>query len=82
MVPAKRFERPWIARLSVVLARVGGAGFKAGDRAVDCGSWGCRSEVRLDALTAAKGGKPPRISHVACIAHARRELFKVYGGCC
>ena len=31
-----------------------------------------------DALTAAKGGKPPRISHVACMAHARRELFKVY----
>jgi transposase len=31
-----------------------------------------------DALTAARGGKPPRISHVACMAHARRELFKVY----
>jgi transposase len=31
-----------------------------------------------DALTAAKGGKPPAITHVACMAHARRELFKVY----
>jgi transposase len=31
-----------------------------------------------DALTTAKGGKPPRILHVACWAHARRELFKVY----
>jgi len=31
-----------------------------------------------DALTAAKSGKPPRITHVACWAHARRELFKVY----
>ena len=31
-----------------------------------------------NALTAAKGGKPPRITHVACMAHARRELFKVY----
>jgi transposase len=30
-----------------------------------------------DALTAAKGGMPP-ITHVACMAHARRELFKVY----
>ena len=30
-----------------------------------------------DALTAAKGGTPP-ITHVACMAHARRELFKVY----
>src|SRR3712207_3849564 len=30
------------------------------------------------ALTAAKGGKPPRIAHVACWAHARRELFKAY----
>ena len=29
-------------------------------------------------LTAAKGGKPPQITHVACMAHARRELFKVY----
>jgi len=31
-----------------------------------------------DALTTGKGGKPPRIRHVACMAHARRELFKVY----
>ena len=31
-----------------------------------------------DALTAAKGGKPSAITHVACMAHARRELFKVY----
>jgi hypothetical protein len=31
-----------------------------------------------NALTAAKGGKPPQITHVACMAHARRELFKVY----
>jgi transposase len=31
-----------------------------------------------DALTAAKGGKPTQITHVACMAHARRELFKVY----
>ena len=30
------------------------------------------------ALTTAKGGTPPRIIHVACWAHARRELFKVY----
>ncbi|HEY8610086.1 MAG TPA: IS66 family transposase [Roseomonas sp.] len=29
-------------------------------------------------LTAAKGGKPQPIIHVACMAHARRELFKVY----
>ena len=31
-----------------------------------------------DALTTGKGGKPPRIRHVACMAHARRELFKVH----
>jgi transposase len=31
-----------------------------------------------DALTAAKGGKPQPITHVACMAHARRELFKVH----
>jgi transposase len=31
-----------------------------------------------NALTAAKGGKPQPISHVACMAHARRELFKVH----
>ncbi len=31
-----------------------------------------------NALTAAQGGKPQLISHVACMAHARRELFKVY----
>lgn len=31
-----------------------------------------------NALTAAKDGKPQPISHVACMAHARRELFKVY----
>jgi transposase len=31
-----------------------------------------------DALTAAKGSKPPPITHIACMAHARRELFKVY----
>jgi transposase len=31
-----------------------------------------------NALTAAKGGKPQPITHVACMAHARRELFKVY----
>ena len=31
-----------------------------------------------NALTAAKGGKPQPIRHVACMAHARRELFKVY----
>ena len=31
-----------------------------------------------DALMAAKGGKPPPITHAACMAHARRELFKVY----
>ena len=30
------------------------------------------------ALTAAKGGKPQPITHVACMAHARRELFKVH----
>lgn len=29
-------------------------------------------------LTAAKGGKPQPIIHVACMAHARRELFKAY----
>ena len=31
-----------------------------------------------DALTTAKGGRPQRITHVACMAHARRQLFKVY----
>jgi transposase len=31
-----------------------------------------------DALTAATGGKPQRITHVACWAHARRRLFEVY----
>ncbi len=31
-----------------------------------------------DALTGAKGGKPQRITHVACMAHARRRLFEVY----
>ncbi|WP_241671431.1 IS66 family transposase [Dankookia rubra] len=31
-----------------------------------------------DAPTAAKGGKPPAITHVTCMAQARRELFKVY----
>jgi transposase len=31
-----------------------------------------------DALTTAKGGRPPGITHVACMAHARRELFKVH----
>jgi transposase len=31
-----------------------------------------------DALTAAKGSRPQRITHVACMAHARRRLFDVY----
>jgi transposase len=31
-----------------------------------------------NALTAAKGGKPQPITYIACMAHARRELFKVY----
>jgi transposase len=31
-----------------------------------------------NALTTARGGKPQPITHVACMAHARRELFKVY----
>src|SRR3712207_6801855 len=31
-----------------------------------------------DALTAAEGGKVQRITHVACMAHARRRLFEVY----
>jgi transposase len=31
-----------------------------------------------DALTAATGGRPQRITHVACMAHARRRLFEVY----
>ena len=53
MAPAVRFERPWFARLSVVWARAGGAGFfKADHWAADCGSWGCGSEVRL--------GHPPQ----------------------
>jgi transposase len=30
-----------------------------------------------DALTA-KAGRPPRITHVACMAHARRRLFEVH----
>jgi hypothetical protein len=31
-----------------------------------------------DALTAAKDGKAQPITHVACMAHARREMFKVH----
>lgn len=31
-----------------------------------------------NALTAVKSDKPRRITHVACMAHARRELFKVH----
>jgi hypothetical protein len=31
-----------------------------------------------DALTGAKDGRPSQITHVACMAYARRELFKVY----
>ena len=31
-----------------------------------------------NALTAAKGSEPPRITHVACWAHARRRLFEVF----
>jgi transposase len=31
-----------------------------------------------DALTTAKAGRPQRITHVACMAHARRRLFEVY----
>jgi transposase len=31
-----------------------------------------------DALTLPRGNKPPRISHVACWAHARRRLFEVF----
>jgi transposase len=31
-----------------------------------------------DALTTTKGGRPQRITHVACMAHARRRLFEVY----
>jgi hypothetical protein len=31
-----------------------------------------------DALTATKESKPQRITHVACMAHARRRLFEVY----
>jgi transposase len=30
------------------------------------------------ALSAPKNGKPQRITHVACMAHARRRLFEVY----
>ena len=30
------------------------------------------------ALTLPRGNKPPRITHVACWAHARRRLFEVY----
>jgi hypothetical protein len=31
-----------------------------------------------DALTLPRGNTPPRITHVACWAHARRRLFEVY----
>jgi transposase len=31
-----------------------------------------------NALTLPRGNKPPRITHVACMAHARRRLFEVY----
>jgi transposase len=31
-----------------------------------------------DALTLPRGNKPPRITHVACMAHARRRLFEVH----
>ncbi len=31
-----------------------------------------------DALTKAKGGRPQRVTHVACMAHARRRLFEVF----
>ena len=31
-----------------------------------------------DALYRSKGGKVPKITHVACMAHARRHLFDVY----
>jgi transposase len=31
-----------------------------------------------DALYKPKDGKPPKITHVACMAHARRHLFEVY----
>lgn len=31
-----------------------------------------------DALYRANGAKPPRITHVACLAHARRKLFDVF----
>jgi transposase len=30
------------------------------------------------ALTKAKGGRPQRVTHVACMAHARRRLFEVF----
>jgi transposase len=30
------------------------------------------------ALTMPRGNKPPRITHVACMAHARRRLFEVF----
>ena len=30
------------------------------------------------ALCRPKGNKPPRITHVACIAHARRKFFEVF----
>ena len=31
-----------------------------------------------DALTQPRGNRPPQITHVACMAHARRKLFEVY----
>jgi transposase len=31
-----------------------------------------------DALTQPRGNRPPRITHVACMAHARRKLFDVF----
>jgi len=31
-----------------------------------------------DALTQPRGNRPPQITHVACMAHARRKLFEVF----
>ena len=31
-----------------------------------------------DALTRPRGNQPPQITHVACMAHARRKLFEVF----
>ncbi len=43
-----------------------------------CGFLHADAYAGYDALYRSRGNQPPRVTHVACFAHARRKFFEVY----